>query len=149
MTPSCRGAGTVIPPGLLAAYRRTAYRVRDADRGEDAEGRIGRRSPQIDAVLGAMGVRQGAFVTAWNPLSRPMPGRWNARMLDRLAASLRRLPSRRGSGVARGWCEAHLLVGADPRRVAVAARRFRQLAIIAVRRGAPARLVLLPRRSGG
>jgi hypothetical protein len=35
------------------------------------------------------------------------------------------------------------LIGGDPRRIAVLGRRFRQVAIVAVRRGQPPRIVLL------
>ncbi len=72
-----------------------------------------------------------------------MPAGWNARMMARLRTAARRLPSAEGEGRARGWAERHLLVAADPRRAAVLARRFRQNAIVVVRTGAPARLVLL------
>ena len=53
---------------------------------------------------------------------------------------VRRLPVVPGEGAARGWREEHLLVVADPRRVAVLGRRFRQAAVVVVRRGQAARL---------
>ena len=72
-----------------------------------------------------------------------MPAGRNARMMARLREAARRLPSAEGEGRGQGWSERHLLLAADPRRAAVLARRFRQNAIVAVRAGAPARLVLL------
>lgn len=124
---------------LLAAYRRTDYEA------GGAVARIGRRSAAVDGLLRRLGAREGAFVTAWNPCSRRMPPGWNARMMARLRAASRRLPSAEGEGRGRGWSERHLLLAADPRRAAVLARRFRQNAMVAVRVGAPARLVLLRR----
>ena len=69
-----------------------------------------------------------------------MPAGWNRRMQARLAEAARRLPAAGGWGGARRWREAHWLFGADPRRLAVLARRFRQAAFVEVRRGQPARL---------
>jgi hypothetical protein len=122
---------------MLAAYRRTRYEA------AGAVARIGRRDAAVDAVLRRLGARRGAFVTAWNPWSRRMPAGWNARMTARLLAAAKRLPFAEGEGRARGWSERHLLLAADPRRAAVLARRFRQSAVVVVRSGAPARLILL------
>lgn len=123
-------------PALLRAYAGTAYEA------AGAVARIGRRSPGMDALLRRMGVRQGGFVTAWNPFSHARPEGWNRRMQRHLHAATRRLPTATGQGRGRGWAEDHLLVGADPRRVRQLARRFRQAAFVTVRRGAPARLWL-------
>ena len=124
---------------LLVAYRSTDYGA------AGAVARIGRRSAAVDTLLRRLGAREGAFVTAWNPWSRRMPSGWNARMMARLREASRRLPSAEGEGRGRGWAERHLLVAADPRRAVALARRFRQNAMVAVRIGAPARLVLLRR----
>ena len=78
-----------------------------------------------------------------------MPEGWNARMMARLRTAARRLPTAEGEGRGWGWAERHLLVAADPRRAAVLARRFRQNAMVVVRVGAPARLVLLPGATSG
>lgn len=121
----------------LRAYRRSAYEA------AGAVARIGRRSPAIDALLRRLGERRGGFVGAWNPFSRRMPEGWNARMLARLRAAARRLPQAEGAGGEARWRERHLLLAGDPRRLGVLGRRFRQNAIVVVRRGAPARLVLL------
>lgn len=121
-------------PRLAAAYRRTGYEA------AGAVARIGRRGAAVDALLRSLKVRQGAFVTAWNPRSRPMPAGWNARMQRRLRQAARRQPRVEGEGRGPGWAEAHLLLAGDPRRAVVLARRFRQNAIVAVTRGGPARL---------
>lgn len=124
---------------LLAAYRRSTYEA------AGATVRIGRRSEAVDALLARLGARQGGFIGAWNPGSRRMPDGWNARMQTRLDASLRRLASAPGHGGHGPWREAHRLVGTDPRRLVVLARRFRQAAIVTVARRRPARLRLIPR----
>jgi len=123
-------------PHLLRAYRATTYR------SGDAAVRIGRHSAAMDALLARHRARTAVFVTAWNPFSRRMPERWNHRMQHRLCAVLRRWPALTAEGAWRGWREAHLLVLADPRPVLRAAWRFRQCAVVLVRRGAVARLVL-------
>jgi hypothetical protein len=106
--------------------------------------RIGRRGAAVEALLRRMGSRRGGFVTAWNPMSRRMPRGWNERMLARLREAARRLPCAEGWGRGAGWAERHLLIAADPRRVVVLARRFRQRAIVVLVRGRPARLVPVP-----
>ena len=128
-------------PRLLRAYRATAYEA------AGAVARLGRRSPAVESLLAGWGLRQGGFVSAWNPFSRRMPPGWNHRLHARLVEASRRLPGASGHGRARGWQEAHMLLGADPRRLAVLGRRFRQEAIVVLRRGTPARLWLL--RRGG
>jgi hypothetical protein len=124
-----------MPPRLLRAYRRTRY---------SAAGvvvRIGRCMP--DALFAQIGAREAVFVTAWNPRSRRMPSGWNARMQQRLAERLRRFVVVPADGTLGRWHEAHLLVAADVRRMLRMARVFRQFGVVAVRRGRPARLVLL------
>ena len=90
---------------LLAAYRRSRYEA------AGAVARIGRRSPAVDALMSRLGVREGGFVTAWNPFSRRMPDGWNQRMQARLEAAARRLPGAPGHGGDGRWREAHWLLG--------------------------------------
>ncbi|MBK1662209.1 DUF3293 domain-containing protein [Paracraurococcus ruber] len=122
---------------LRRAYRASGYEA------AGAVARIGRRSAALDALLRRMGVRDAAFVSAWNPFSRRMPEGWNARRHARLLAATRRCPRLEGWGGTAAWRERHLLLGGDARRGAVLARRFRQNAIVVLRRGQPARLVVL------
>lgn len=99
--------------------------------------RLGRRAPGLDALLARAGVRAGAFVGAWNPLSRRRPLAWNRAMLDRLRGRAQRagIAFLEGEGRAErpAWAEAHLLLLGDPRRAAVLARCFRQHAILCLR----------------
>jgi hypothetical protein len=120
---------------MRAAYLRTDY---------EAAGivvRIGKHSAAMDALLRAHGVRSAGFVTAWNPLSRPMPEGRNARMNERLRQAARSRVVAEGWGSARGWRERHCLIAGDPRWLCVLARRFEQAALVLVRVRQPARLV--------
>jgi len=131
------GISGSLHPRLRRAYLATRY---------EADGipiRIGRRSACIDALLRALGSRQGVLITAWNPRSRRLPDGVNRRRQQRLAACLHILPTAPGNGGLRRWREDHLLVAADPRRLAVVGRRFRQRAVLIFRVGQPARLLLL------
>jgi hypothetical protein len=126
-----------LPPRLLRAYQKTRY---------EAQGisvRVGRRSATADAVLCRLGSRHGAFVTAWNPASRRLPGSINARRQIRLTECLRRTQFVPGHGSLRLWREEMLLVAADPRYLAVIGRRFGQSAMVRLRIGQPARLLML------
>jgi hypothetical protein len=97
----------------------------------------------MDALLCRLGARTGAFITAWNPLSRRMPEGWNRRMQRCLAEHLRHNAMLPANGSLRRWHEAHLLVATDPRRLLCLARRFRQRGVVTVARHQEARLVLL------
>lgn len=126
---------TVAEAALRAAYRRTVYAV------PEGSVRIGRCSPVVDRLLLGTGRRDAVLITAWNPYSRRMPPGWNLRRQQALAAMLRRFPTWPAQGRARGWAEDHLLVLMPHAQGQVLARRFQQNAIIALRRGQPARLV--------
>jgi hypothetical protein len=126
---------------MRAAYARTAYEA------GGVVARIGRRSAAMDALLRARGVRSAAFVTAWNPWSRPMPRGWNDRMLARLRQAAAGRVLAEGWGRGNGWAERHLLVAGAPRRIAALARRFRQHAVVAVAPARPARIVAAQRPS--
>ncbi|AWV22821.1 Hypothetical protein HVIM_02350 [Roseomonas mucosa] len=133
--------GGAVPARLRAAYRRARY---------EAGGvpvRIGRRSPRLDALLVRLGghpcALAGGLVTAWNPLGRRLPEGRNRRRQERLERLIRHLPSlpaRSGEG---RWREEQRLLLADPRRLAVLGRRFRQNAVVLLARGRPARLLWL------
>lgn len=125
---------------LLRAWKRSLYTA------GPVAARIGRRDAALDRLLNELGTRSGGFVTAWNPLARRMPPGWNRRMMWRLHEHAGRLPRKAGRGVGRNWWEEHLLLGADPRRVIVLARRFRQGGVVIVRVGQAPRLVVLDRR---
>jgi len=119
-------------PAMLTAYRKSSYEV------AGIHVRVGRRSPGMDVLLRAAGVREAAFVTAFNPYSRRMPPGWNRRMLARLVSALRHREVSPGTGSWRRWSESHLIVFGDTRPTARLARRFRQNGIVTIRLGQPA-----------
>jgi hypothetical protein len=124
-------------PALLRAYRDTRY---------EAAGiaiSIGRRSAALDDLLAALGGRRAALLTAWNPRSRHLPDGVNLRRQRLLHDHLRRHLCIPAHGRLHGWREEKLLVIADPRLLAAAARRFGQSAIVVLAARRPARLMLL------
>ncbi|HZH27778.1 MAG TPA: DUF3293 domain-containing protein [Azospirillaceae bacterium] len=131
-----------LPDQLQAAYRGTRYTA-----GDDATHvRLGERSAAIDAVLDAHNARSGVFITAWNPLSRPTGEADNKAATERLRAALVGWPHlpHRGIGLDPSWTpEEGFFVLDMPEDEAVAlAGRFGQVAIVAIRKGEPARLLL-------
>jgi hypothetical protein len=136
-------SGPAPPPGLLEAYLATRYLAGPA--GAEAEARIGRRSAAIDALLEAEGASSGVFVTAWNPYSRARGEAENGaahRALVLRLAAWRTLPHTGVSADGR-WAEEGLFALDLPEDEALdAARAFGQVAVVAVRRGEPARLLL-------
>lgn len=105
--------------------------------------RIGRRAPTLDALLGSWRVPEGVFIAAGNPFSRRMAAGWNARRHAALRERLGRLPYVEGKGGAKRWWEAHCFIGICAARGKRLARLFRQNAMVALRRGAKARLIWL------
>ena len=122
----------MIPARLLRAYCATRYEV------DGLVVHIGRRCPDLD-----LHGRCAVLVTAWNPMSRRMPEGWNLRMQHCLRVRLRRFRIVQASGTLGRWREDHVLVHADPRRMIRVARVFRQRAVLVVRRGQAAELVVL------
>jgi hypothetical protein len=121
------------------AYRRTLYRA------GDVLVRVGRRSASADHWMACHGTRQAGFVTAWNPMSRVMPARWNAAAQTRLRRDLRGVPTLRGEGALGPWREEMLLAALPKPDVLRLARRYRQAAVVWLRRGRPAALVWIAR----
>jgi hypothetical protein len=103
--------------------------------------RIGQRAPALDALLGSWRVQEGVFIAAGNPFSRRMPSGWNARRHALLRDRLRRLHYVEGQGGAKRWWEAHYFIGISAARGRQLAVLFRQNAMVALRRGAKARLI--------
>jgi hypothetical protein len=118
-----------------AAYRATLYRAGPVSVC------VGRRSATADAWLVARRAPVGCFLTAWNPFSRPMPARWNARAMAALQRALRGVACEPGEGTLGRWREEMVFAAIPSREARHLARRFRQAAIVVVPRGRPARLV--------
>lgn len=64
-----------LPPGLIAAYEATEFRVFAA---RPFTLRIGSFSPELEAVFQENGVQSAAFITAWNPLGEACDDAANA-----------------------------------------------------------------------
>jgi hypothetical protein len=132
--------------GLEQAYRATSYRVSVPD-SRPIDLIAGQCSQHLDRLLARAGARCWAFMTAWNPASRPLPQWRNAQRQRRLLGVLYGggwlvLP---GAGIPSGqdWSpeESFLVVGIPPGTAARLARMFGQNAIVAGWRGHPAELV--------
>jgi hypothetical protein len=122
---------------LFQAYRASCYFA-----GAHAV-RIGQRAPGLDALLRSWRVQEGVFIAAGNPFSRRMPDGWNARRQAALRDRLRGLHYVEGQGGTKRWWEAHCFIGISVSRGRKLARLFRQNAMVALRRGAKARLIWL------
>lgn len=126
--------------GLSRAFRDTDYLA------EGAVARIGRRSASMAALLRRLGAGQGVFLSAWNPMAKSRPLAWNHRAQARLWREARRrcfVPARSQPRPAAHahWGEDQIFLAADLRVALRLARRFRQLAVVAVRHDGAARLV--------
>nr|WP_256437499.1 DUF3293 domain-containing protein [Roseococcus sp. SDR] len=86
------------------------------------------------------GAREAGFITAWNPMSRPMPSAWNRAAQARLTRDLRGAARAMGEGALNRWREEMWLAALPRRDLLRLARRHRQAAIVWLRHGRPARL---------
>ncbi|WP_342376358.1 DUF3293 domain-containing protein [Myxococcus stipitatus] len=133
---------------LLGAYRATRYVIRPHASTDGVEQvlRVGRLHPSLDAALAARGHREWAFLTAWNPGSRPRSKEENQRAQERLVSQL----IAGGWGVAPAigeaedgsWSEQSLFVPGLPRADAERfGRAHGQVAVLVGRVGGPAELL--------
>ncbi|MCC6163791.1 MAG: DUF3293 domain-containing protein [Acidobacteria bacterium] len=119
---------------LIAAYRRTDYRVDDG--GYAFVLRVDTPSAALVACHGAFGVTCSAFITAWNPRSEPTPRARNEAAMAALERTLSAGGWRwlRGAGVdpSGAWPpEPSLLVlGLDASTAVAIAQRCAQHAIV-------------------
>jgi len=130
---------------LASAYRRTSYRAR-TPLGE-IRIRIGRRNPRLDRLLERCGMTHWGYVTAVNPRSREHSAAFNHTALADLESLLRGRGYPYFPGAGRGDDEqwpaepSFLVLLPDDAQVGWLGRRFDQVAVVAGRRGEPARLV--------
>jgi hypothetical protein len=118
-----------MPPHLAAAYRRARYQAAGVPL------RIGRRSRALDGLLAGMGAREAVLITACNPRGRRAPAGLNARRMARLHAALARrtaYPAESGDGL---WTEAQFMAAGPEAWMKRLGRRFRQIALVRLRRG--------------
>ena len=144
------GCATQHDQRLAAAYRATAYLVAAAEGRESFVIRCEERSAATDRLLQRHGLHDWAFITACDPRSRVLTPAENATRMARLVAAVDDLghPYLAGSGEGADgqWpAEPSLLVLGIPEADAIRlATAFDQHAILAGRRGEPARLVWTP-----
>jgi hypothetical protein len=117
---------------LLDAYRNTEYRVR-LTQGGWASIRVDAPLPTLLRTL--VGPCAWAFITAWNPFSRPQPRRQNHAAQQRLLDALRRLHGTRlirpAIGVGAQWREPSLfVVGPALADMDALAQQYRQNAYV-------------------
>lgn len=129
---------------LHQSYLATAYRVLGAEPAVDM--RIDRPCPSLDRLLEQRGVAHWAFITAWNPMSIPLPLSCNRERAARLARDLAgKYESLPGLGIPdkAGWTpeESLLVLGIEENTAVELARRYGQRAIVAGERGGVPRLV--------
>jgi hypothetical protein len=130
---------------LWAAYRRTTYVAHTGN------GNIpispGRRSLALDGLLNERGVRDWAYVTAYNPDSQLLAEAQNVRRQQELVEAVRDrgLAFLDGEGIgedSRWPAEPSILIlGIESDDARALGRQFGQLAIVVGRTGQPARLV--------
>ena len=119
---------------LIAAYRRTDYRVDDC--GYAFVLRIDTPSAPLVACHDAFGVTCSAFITAWNPRSEPTPRARNEAAMAALERELSeggwRWLRGEGADASGAWpAEPSLLVlGLDESTAVAIAQRFAQHAIV-------------------
>ena len=71
-----------IDQQLLDAYRNTIYQVSDLS----LQIKIGERNRALEKILKKHGVASWAFISAWNPASKPLPEQENAARHQKLVA---------------------------------------------------------------
>jgi hypothetical protein len=134
-----------VTPALAEAYRGTTYHV-DSPEGPIAL-RIGVPSPALDRLLERCGADAWAYITAWNPGSRPLPVEENRRRNRALEESLRALGAVTWPGLGVGedpaWPPEESVLGVRVGRAAAreVGARFGQNAVVVGRRGEPPELL--------
>lgn len=132
---------------LLRAYRETDYHVHAAP---PLVLRIGEACDGLAPLLDRHGVATAAFLTAWNPFSRPTPGAENDAAQARLAAWIAWAGFARLDGEGRGrdgdWpAEPGFLILGIPRQAAEGlSRTFGQNAFVWAEAHRAPELVLTP-----
>ncbi|HEX5129559.1 MAG TPA: DUF3293 domain-containing protein [Usitatibacter sp.] len=130
---------------LLQQYLASLYRIRNAD--EEIVLHVGVRSPELAALQRSRGVRSSAFVTAWNPGSRPLDRAENEARDEALrreaAAGGYETLDAQGHSPDRDWYEKScLLLGIDRAAALALARRYGQVAFLFMGEAAVPELVI-------
>ena len=137
--------GFLLDEQLVQAYRATDYQVHAT---EPFALRIGSTSAACDALLDTHGVTTAAYMTAWNPYSKPLPDAANADAQAKLAAELSYVSvsvlSGEGVGETGDWPPEPSLfaLGISRESATSLAQKYHQNAFVWIERGNAAELVL-------
>jgi hypothetical protein len=132
---------------LRLSYSTTSYVINDARR--EVIIRPGVKSRDVDRLLCRFGAQGAAFVTAWNPHSRMLSRSLNHQRQGRLERQLSRMRLRYMRGEGRGETDAWppersaLVLGATRETAMAIGRLWQQNAIVFVRCGHAAELIML------
>ena len=133
--------------GLVLAYRATDYVAHSGSRVFII--RIGHHSLVIDGLFTRMNAKSGAFITAWNPFSKSLSlgasEFWNRDLKRYLIVRGFSFVDGEGRGRDGEWPPEPSIFAFGISRTEASAigRRYRQNAIVYVRLGRPAELVML------
>ncbi|MGQ0529901.1 MAG: DUF3293 domain-containing protein [Panacagrimonas sp.] len=137
---------SVLPPQLIAAYRRARYRIAATPAFELG---LDLRSPELANLMRAQALWGAAFITAWNPLGARLSLLENRLRQQRLLADLQAggLRPIEGCGLdadgAWGGEDSLLVLGLTRDRACALGRRHEQNAILWADADAIPRLLLL------
>jgi hypothetical protein len=135
-----------LPPGLIAAYEATEFRVFGA---HPFTLRIGTFSPELDAAFRRWGVSSAAFITAWNPRGEAYAADANAALQASLVEAIAAMGLQSLSGIGvdptGDWPgeESLLVLGLDQVAASSLGAAFEQNAIVWVGQDANPQLILL------
>jgi hypothetical protein len=119
---------------LDSVYRATTFRVETPKGHIDI--RVGQKQPKLDTLLLRLGATEWAYVTGWNPGSRPVSADQNALAQDELLRLIRYrgFAFYEGDGIPdnEGWApeRSAWIAGISRREAAELGRQFGQNAII-------------------
>ena len=134
-----------MDPALKRAYETSIYSARVDD--DDVQIKIGAVCAELERALERHEVTSWAYLTAWNPQGKTLPPDVNDQRQEQLRTAL----ARGGFDFAEGQSEpadgnemaecSVLVFGITEKDAVALAREFDQLAIVAGKKGQPARLV--------
>ncbi|WP_207540639.1 DUF3293 domain-containing protein [Sabulicella rubraurantiaca] len=117
-----------MPSAMDRGYRISRYAA------GPVAARIGEPSPSADAWMAEHRAASLILITAWNPMSRPMPRRWNEEAHRRLLRALKGRPVAEGWSGNGPWQEWTIATPGGVRLGRRLCRIFRQRAFVLLRR---------------
>jgi hypothetical protein len=136
-----------MPSDLISAYRTTDYVAHGNSSFVVIQ--VGRHSLAVDRLLARMHATSGAFITAWNPLSKELSAKanthWNRELKRDLIIRGFAFVEGEGRGRTGDWPPepSILAFGISRTEASAIGRKYRQNAVVYVSKGRPAELVML------